>query len=301
MARARRIVEHRISTARAAPYAVAGTDDGAVWTTLIAGGAVVRRGRGGTLTTLRLGRGAQPSLIAAAGEDSVWVTDGAGNRLVHLGPEGVRGDVQVPTAGAHPFGVAVSAAGRVWFTEMEADRIGHLDSPRRGRSHGRVTEFPAGPAGGMPSMIACSGEDVWFTLNQAHAIGFVAGGESVVEVFELPTPGAGPVGVAVGADGAAWFTEILAGQVGRIDRQGTVREFPLPDRASKPHAITADPDGGCWLTLWASTQLGHLAEDGTLELIDLPTPGSEPHGLAVAPDGTVWVALETGYLAAVRP
>jgi virginiamycin B lyase len=297
MAMSRSILEHRIAGAEAAPYAVAVADDGAVWVTLIAGQAVARRAADGSVTTIPLGEGAQPALITAAAGGS------GGNRIVHLGPDGMRGDVHVPTAGAHPFGIAASAAGEVWFTEMETDLIGHFAVPGEGpgRHHGRVAEVPAGPAGEVPSMIACSGDGVWFTLNQANAIGFIPHGHAVVEVRPLPTEGAGPVGIAVGTDGAAWFTEILAGQVGRIDRRGTITEFPLPDRLSKPHAIAMDPDGGHWLTLWGSTQLGHLADDGAIDLIDLPTPHSEPHGLALAPDGTVWVALEAGLLAEVRP
>ena len=288
------IREHRIADAHAGPSGVAATRDGAVWTTLIRGAAVVRRDPDGSFATIPLGDGSEPSLLTAATEDSVWVTDTAGNRILRVGPEGIRGSTAVPTPGARPFGIAAAASGEVWFTEMGADALGRIGIL------GHVDEFTAGADGGMVSMVACEGESVWFTLNQADAIGYIRGGNSAVTVVRLPTHGAAPVGITVATDGAAWFTEIGAGQIGRVDRDGTVTEFPLPDRSGKPHAIAADPTGGCWFTLWGSNQVGFIDADGRIELTGLPTPASEPHGLAVAADGGVWVALETGYLAELR-
>lgn len=289
------LTEHRISDAEAAPYGVALTDDGAVWATLIRGQAVVRRDVDGTLDTISLGEGSEPSLLAAATEDSVWVTDAARSRIVRIGPDGIRAEIPVPSVGGRPFGIAAADSGEVWFTEMTTDLIGKVDIL------GKVTEFTAGVDHGNPSMIACSGESVWFTLNGANAIGYIRGGNSAVVVTDLPTSKAGPVGITVATDAAAWFTEIAAGQIGRLDRDGVLTEFPLPDRSSKPHAIAADPSGGCWFTMWGSSQLGFIAADGTIAVTDLPTPESEPHGIAVAADGTVWAALETGFLAELRP
>ncbi|WP_313817233.1 virginiamycin B lyase [Citricoccus sp.] len=294
-ARSPTIVEHRITGTGDAPYDVAVTGDGAVWITLISGHAVLRRTVDGAIGRIPLGEAARPALCATASNDSVWVTDTADGRLVQIGPEGVRRAVSVPTPDAGPFGVAAAITGDVWFTEMQADSIGCL------HADGTVTEIPSGPAGGMPSMIASSGAGIVFTLNQGNAIGRLPSGGDAVEIIDLPTDAAGPVGITVARDGAVWFAEIIAGQIGRMDRQGTITEFPLPDRSSKPHAVESDPAGGCWFTLWGSTQLGHIAEDGAMNLIDLPTPGSEPHGLAVAADGTVWVALEAGLVAEVRP
>jgi virginiamycin B lyase len=120
-----------------------------------------------------------------------------------------------------------------------------------------------------------------------------------VTTIPLPTDAAGPVGISAGPRGV-WFVEIIAGQVGRIDRDGTIEEFPLPDRASKPHAVVATEDGGCWVTLWGSGELIRLDSAGTVVEQHELGAGSEPHGLAVAADGSVWVALETGVLAHIH-
>ncbi|MFC6354530.1 Vgb family protein [Luethyella okanaganae] len=299
----RTVSEHRLAEASSGPYGVAVTGDAAVWFTLVNDGAVCRRDPNGTVTTARIESGpSRPSLLVAATEDSVWATDTTGNRILRVGTTGSGAEVlttiAVPTENAGPFGITSLSDGTAWFTEMTADAVGRIDIL------GRVTEFPLGTSGGTASMIAASGEGLWFTLTQENAIGHIRGGDAAVRLMPLPTPAAGPAGIAVADDGTVWFTEPLAGQLGRVGRDGAITEFALPDRASKPHAITADPAGGCWFTLWGSNQVGRIVAgtDGetSIELVDLPTPDSEPRGLAVAPDGTVWVALGMGALAEIH-
>jgi len=295
------IAEHPVGEPGEGPYGVAVTRDGAVWFTLVHGGRVGRRDPDGTVAYASLGDASQPSQLAAATESSVWVTDTTGNRLVHLGAGTASGagsatgivelgSVSVPTPGAQPFGVVALDDGTAWFTELGADALGRIDIL------GRVDEFPVGREGSFVSMIAASGDSLWFTLNAAGAVGHVRGGDSAIAFTELPRIPSGPVGIAVGEDGAVWVAEILADAVARIPRRGELTEFAF-DPGAKPHAVAADPAGGVWVTLWGANQVAHVSDDGTIVSHDLPTPDSEPHGLAVTPDGTLWIALETGALA----
>lgn len=307
------LVVHEV--AGGGPYGVAVTEDGAVWATLVHGSAVLRMGgiAGGSpvspvspsspVSRFPLGEGSQPSQVAAAGSDSVWVTDTTGDRLVLLGPSGELRSVAVPSVGSEPYGVVSLEDGSAWFTGMANDTLGRIGIL------GGVAEFAAGTDDGLVSMIAASGESLWFTANRAGVVGYVRGGDSAPVLHQLPTPDAGPVGITVADDGAAWFCEILAGAVGRIDRAGRITEFALPEPGSKPHAIVADHGGagagagaGCWFTLWGSNQLGHVTLAGEFSFVDLaPSGHSEPHGLAVAPSGAVWVAMESGALVEVIP
>lgn len=62
----------------------------------------------------------------------------------------------------------------------------------------------------------------------------------------LPDRAARPHAVAVGADGACWFTEWALHTVGRLDRDDDLAEHPLPSGALEPHGIAAGPDGAIW-------------------------------------------------------
>jgi virginiamycin B lyase len=287
---------HPIDPADGGPYSVAVTSDGAVWCSLVHAGAVLRRDPDGSVVVLPLGDSSQPAQVAAAGSDSVLVADMAANAVLLVGPTGVLRRTDAPSPGAQPYGVTSLHDGTAWFTEMGNDSLGRIGIL------GGVAEFATGTLDGVVSMVAASGDSLWFTANQANVVGYVRGADAVPALFPLPTSEAGPVGIVVGDDGAAWFTEILAGQIGRVDRGGRVVEHPLPDRHSKPHAIVRDarPDAGCWFTLWGSNELGHVTLDGAFSFVSLAETGhEEPHGLAVGVDGTVWVAMETGALVAV--
>ena len=133
---------------------------------------------------------------------------------------------------------------------------------------------------------------LFFTLNRANAIGRISLAGDVA-IHPLPTPNAGPVGITPAPDGALWFVEIIAGQVGRIAvEDGSIQEFPLPDRAARPHAIVAAPGGGCWFSEWHGNRVGHISPSGAITEHPLPAPASEPHGITIGPDGAIWVALE---------
>ena len=109
---------------------------------------------------------------------------------------------------------------------------------------------------------------------------------------ETPTPRSGPVGIAATHD-AVWFTEILAGQLGRIPMDDAIQELPLGDEA-KPHAVIPAQADGVFVSLWGAGEVAHVSFDG--EVATIPA-GEEPHGLAIGPDDGLWVALEAGVVA----
>ncbi len=271
---------------------VAATDDGAVWFTIGESGRVGRRDAVGTVAYLDLGTGSLPVGVSTATEDTVWVVDRSGNRLVHVGP-GLRviGETDVPSAGALPLASVTLPDGTTWFTEVFGEALGRIDIL------GRVEEFPVGVEGG-PSGITASGDSIWFSL-QGHrpALGHVRGGDAAIELVELPL-GSGPLGVAVADDGSVWTALHAADALARVARGRAVTVLPLEEGAN-PFAVVADDAGGVWASLWGADALLHVTASGETERIELPE-GAGPRGLAVAPDGVIWAALVSGALARVR-
>jgi len=114
--------------------------------------------------------------------------------------------------------------------------------------------------------------------------------DPVLTSFDVPTLDADPHGVVVGPDGAVWFTERVAGKIGRL-QGGAFTEFDLPDPAASPTGITVGGDGALWFTLPGTNQIGRLTTGGVFEGHDIAAANSSPTGIATAPDGTVWFTL----------
>jgi virginiamycin B lyase len=101
---------------------------------------------------------------------------------------------------------------------------------------------------------------------------FFLGSSTVPEMMEFPVPGPGadPVDIAAGPDGALWFTEQHADRIGRISTRGSVTEFALPIPGSFARGIAAGPDGGVWFTELPG-RIGRISASGTMETSGSPT------------------------------
>jgi virginiamycin B lyase len=214
--------------------------------------------------------GATPGSLAAAPDGSVWFTDTDRGAVGHLGPDGtVRA---FPLAGnRHAVGIAAAPDGDIWFTQYSGYRpaapsadpstgpaaIGHLTP------EGSMTEFP------LPTQ-------------QANPMGVADMGSS-------------PTAIVAGPDGAMWFTEMGADQIGRINAEGLITEYPLPDRNRRhanPEGITVGPDGAIWFTEALTNQLGRI-DPATGSITEFPTfTNAAQRGIsqsvAAGADGDVW-------------
>jgi virginiamycin B lyase len=268
-------------------YGVAIAADGAVWTTRVDAGELVRLDPDGELSRISWDAPRSRPMVVTRVGDEVWFTCGDGH-LGRVDRTSTVSRLSVRTAGSTPYGICAGPDKGIWYTLMDRDLVGHVGPDGQ-------SEAVAMPEGSMPSMItADSRGTLWVTLNQADAVASVtATGE--VTVHPLPTSGGAPVGIAAGPE-CVWFAEIGAGQLGRIGVDGVITEIALSDPASRPHAVAATDDGGCWATLWASSSAVRLDSGGGVVDEVRFAAGAEPHGIAVAADGSVWVALEAGSL-----
>ena len=139
---------------------------------------------------------------------------------------------------------------------------------------------------------------MWFTETGSHTggegIGLIDQGGSIRE-FELPA-GTRPFGIAKGAEGSAWFTEVGSHWgIGQVTLAGDITEFPV-DLHNVPLNIVAGPDGAMWFTEdgivnGGSGAIGRIAPTGELTEYILPTlPGysSGAGDITVGPDGNLW-------------
>jgi virginiamycin B lyase len=139
------------------------------------------------------------------------------------------------------------------------------------------------------AIAAAADGTVWFTIDQADAIGRVRGDR--IEL--LPTSGRNyePLGLAVAADGSAWYTDIKAGAVMRVNRFGEVVQFALDSAIVRLGRVAIAPDGSVWFADAKGAGITQL-KDGTFTSHEIGSADSGPYGVAVSSDGIVWATLQ---------
>ena len=112
-----------------------------------------------------------------------------------------------------------------------------------------------------------------------------AGASQVLTEYPIATPNAGLKRICAGPDGALWFTESFANNIGRISIDGAVSEYPTPVN-SFPSGITPGPDGAVWFGQLAGN-IGRITPAGSLTQF---SGGGSVEGIAEGPDGALWFA-----------
>jgi virginiamycin B lyase len=98
-----------------------------------------------------------------------------------------------------------------------------------------------------------------------------------------------PTALAVGSDGAVWFTIEFSDAIG-VFRNGKIDRLPKGSQNLEPLGLATDGAGGAWYTDTPVRAISHISSDGKIQSFSLSTPIVRLGRLAVAPDGAMWVA-----------
>src|SRR5580704_1285952 len=110
----------------------------------------------------------------------------------------------------------------------------------------------------------------------------------------IPTQKSQPFWIAVGPDGALWFTEFQGNNIGRLTTAGAITEYPLPSRGSGPSGIVAGSDGNLWFVEQNANNVGRITTAGQVTEFPVPTRNSMPTIIAAGPDGNLWFVEQNG-------
>jgi len=159
---------------------------------------------------------------------------------------------------------------------------------------GGIEYFEAQEDGGVLAGVKCEtnkgaacSEDVGTTWKPASQ----QTNSPVIIEHKIPTTAAHAGGIKVGPDGALWFVETTAQQIGRISTGGVVTEFPLEEGgiAEAQGFIAVGPDGALWFNMDDANQLGRITPTGEITQINLPDGLSPIRELVTGSDGALWV------------
>lgn len=134
------------------------------------------------------------------------------------------------------------------------------------------------------------GGAVWF--GEAHKLGWITSSGAITE---CSIPAEGPFQLALGSDGAIWWTEQVSSKIGRLSRDapnqcGATVEYPLTP-GSEPTDIKAGPDGALWFKESGPNRIGRITTGGRLTELALPS-GPAPSiedGLAFSSAHSLWL------------
>jgi virginiamycin B lyase len=171
--------------------------------------------------------------------------------------------------------------------------------PLGGGDSGGFEEYRLPDRTAFPVALAAAPDrtGVWFTLEASNMLGVLRNGQFafVRKAFESIEP----LGLAVDASGAAWFTEAPRQAIGRATFDGSTATFPLDTPVARLGRLAVAGDGSVWFaepTRASVTQLkdGRFTRHPVRGAATAITLAVEvvPYGVAVAGDGTVWATLQ---------
>jgi streptogramin lyase len=209
----------------------------------------------GVATDFALAADAAPNGITAGPDGNIWFTEPGRNKIGRITPTGQVTEFATPTAGRSPSGIAAAPDGNLWFTEYAWNsgaiaritaagvvteyplpandlRVGCGDSAMasgpdgsvwftepnsfgigRVTSAGVLSEFTASGTGCVRGLTAGPDGSIWFT--GGTTVGRI-NPSGAIRQFGLPSLFAQSAGIAVGADGRIWFSELGVNRVASI-------------------------------------------------------------------------------------
>jgi virginiamycin B lyase len=103
-----------------------------------------------------------------------------------------------------------------------------------------------------------------------------------------------PAALAIGPDGAVWFSIDFSNAVGVL-RDGKIQRFTKKGDNVDALGLGVDAAGNAWYADGPAVAIQKISPSGEVTSFPLGTPIARLARLAVAPDGAVWFAESTSY------
>ena len=156
-----------------------------------------------------------------------------------------------------------------------------------------VTSYAIPTAGSEPTnIIALGANQVWFTMQNAHAIGKLVvngSGQGMFTKYNTPTANSAPYDLAY--DGQyIWFTERAGNKISRLNpANGAITEYTIPTANSAPMGIAIAPNGQVWFAQNNSNKMARFKPaTGTFDEYPYTTAGAKLEDVATASDENIW-------------
>jgi virginiamycin B lyase len=145
---------------------------------------------------------------------------------------------------------------------------------------------------GMPMATTKDGV-TWFADKNDNRLIRVEKNHSFTAVVPVDGATSQLTGLALGADGAIWYSKNTSHRIGRIPAAGGKGvEYELPAPNVFTGAIASASDGRTWYVDPVVNKVGYMTGDGNVVTYNAPSANGvpvSPAGIAVAADNSAWV------------
>jgi len=252
--------------------------------------------------------------VLVAPDDTVWYSEQFANYIGRYDPVHDRYQefnlptLKIPdpndknntlTLPSAPNDLAMDTHNNLWFTEMNADSIGKLDTKT-----GKFTHYPLSQQATVqkynPYGITIDpAGNIWFTEAGANTLGHLDLATSKIQFFTLPGASNPLMEVASDTSGAIWATTFNSATLLKFDpQQATFSSYLAPDAdkgISGMYGLTVTPQNEIWVTIAASNVIARFDPNAKHFIYyQIPTENSSPLGVAWSEDHTVWFTESAG-------
>lgn len=281
--------------------------DKALWFTDSIGNTIDRMTTDGSVTKYSIPTSnAGPEGIADGPDGALWFTENCPGKIGRVTTSGTFTEYVVPpyngAASSGPFGITLGSDGALWFTENCGNGIGRITTA------GSVEEFGVNlevqqkdgvnyPAGVTDFLTEGPDGAVWFSTTLQELGRITTSG--TITGYAIPSGNDTAAGVTAGSDGAIWFVEQGASEIGRMTTLGTVTaEYPTTTPNSLPIGIASGSDGALWFDEYYAHKIGRMTTNGAIVEYSVPSNANgvqaTPVRITDGPDHAVWASDNAG-------
>jgi virginiamycin B lyase len=246
--------------------------------------------------------------VQVAPDDTIWFVEQYANYIGHYFPATGRYHLYplprftVPDAGnpgktltlpSAPNELALDRQGTVWFTELNADRLGRLDPHT-----GRMQHYPLAAQKSVqtidPYGVAVDPQGmIWFTEMGTGHIGRLDPNTGRMRFFTTPGLNLQPMEIASDTRGTIWVTSFSGNLLLRLDpRTGAFTPYYAPALGQGTgglYGLVVAPPGDVWVTILYENVIARVdVSSNRFIYYHIPTAGSEPLGLAMDAHQALW-------------
>jgi virginiamycin B lyase len=242
------LTEFALPSDKSAPNEIVAGPDGALWFTEPGVKKIGRITTSGDITETSSPDDATPISITVGPDNNLWASAGPVPEVLRIttSMQVTPFAIDVPRTGT-PAGIAAGADGNLWVAAPYDAKIVRVTPT------GVLEHFNLASNSYPFAMTKGPDGNVWFT-NRDH-IGRISP-QGVITQFAVPDGDSGLFDLAVGPDGALYYTENLTHRLGRITVSGVGSVFA--QLSGPPVGVVTGPDAQVWFAINVGDKVGHI-------------------------------------------